>query len=186
MGCPTSSPSWWAVVEGGQHCLLPPLTMRSKSNASNCSHAAFAAARLTRALPAGCQLPCCAMPLQDCWVPQLSFQVEAELRRVPRQLAAGLDASLWSIVYMPQARRARGSLLLPCLAGCCLLFVVRLEGSCLPAHYTCTCRSQASPCMMPNCRSALWCGWRAAACRRTWRSSCRTTSSRSRAAAVGR
>lgn len=49
--------------------------------------------------------------LTHCWA-ALSFarhsnaQVEAELRRVPRQAAAGLDAALWSIVYMPQVRGA--------------------------------------------------------------------------------
>lgn len=34
-------------------------------------------------------------------------QVEAELRRVPREMAHGLEQGLWSCVYMPQVRLGR-------------------------------------------------------------------------------
>lgn len=56
-----------------------------------------------------------------------AWQVEAELRRIPRELSHGVEQHLWSIVYMPQASVcAHSEALDPSCVRCCRVETARV------------------------------------------------------------
>ncbi len=59
-----------------------------------------------------------------CFLPPTATQVEAELRRIPPHLAAGVEQHLWSILYMPQVGGDSGWVVRVGAAGCVAVVVM--------------------------------------------------------------